>query len=181
MTAIQLLSSATPANGTSTSPGRTSTTSGVTSTKANDQLTKDTFLKLLVAQLRYQNPLSPQDGTAFIAQTAQLNMTERLDELATVAKTTLAASNIRAASELVGRTITYNNGSAIVEGTVAAARLNGGAPVLLIGKIEVPLDAVLEVRAAATPAPAAAASTAPPAAVPTTSSALEETGGKSAA
>jgi flagellar basal-body rod modification protein FlgD len=38
---------------------------------------KDQFLKLLVAQLEHQNPLSPQDGAAFIAQLAQFTAVEQ--------------------------------------------------------------------------------------------------------
>ena len=42
---------------------------------------KDTFLKLLVAQLKYQNPLEPTDSAAFMAQTAQFTVVEKLDAL----------------------------------------------------------------------------------------------------
>ncbi len=39
---------------------------------------KDMFLKLLVAQLKNQDPLAPQDGTAFVAQLAQFNSLDQL-------------------------------------------------------------------------------------------------------
>jgi flagellar basal-body rod modification protein FlgD len=38
---------------------------------------KDTFLRLLVAQLKNQDPLNPADGTAFVAQLAQLTQLEQ--------------------------------------------------------------------------------------------------------
>jgi flagellar basal-body rod modification protein FlgD len=38
---------------------------------------KDTFLKLLVAQLQNQSPLNPADGTAFVAQLAQFSQLEQ--------------------------------------------------------------------------------------------------------
>ena len=102
-------------------------------TAANDRLGKDDFLKLLVAQLKYQNPLSPMDGTAFVAQTAQLTMTESLTELSKLQQTSVSDGNRRSAAELVGRTITYANGDKVIEGTVTSALMNGGNPVLLIG------------------------------------------------
>jgi flagellar basal-body rod modification protein FlgD len=47
-------------------------------TEANDSTGKDAFLKLLVEQLKNQDPLNPQDGTQFVAQLAQFNSLERL-------------------------------------------------------------------------------------------------------
>lgn len=37
---------------------------------------KDMFLKLLVAQLRHQDPLQPQDGIQFVTQLAQFTALE---------------------------------------------------------------------------------------------------------
>ena len=39
---------------------------------------KDTFITLLVAQLKNQDPLDPQDSTQFLAQLAQFNSLEQL-------------------------------------------------------------------------------------------------------
>jgi flagellar basal-body rod modification protein FlgD len=43
----------------------------------NTRATRDDFLKLLVAQLSHQDPLAPQDGTAFVTQLSQLAQTEQ--------------------------------------------------------------------------------------------------------
>ena len=48
-------------------------------TKATNQdLGKDAFLQLLVTQLRYQDPLEPQDNSQFIAQLAQFSALEQM-------------------------------------------------------------------------------------------------------
>ena len=39
---------------------------------------RNMFMTLLVAQLKNQDPLSPQDGTAFVAQLAQFNSLDQL-------------------------------------------------------------------------------------------------------
>lgn len=41
---------------------------------------KDEFLRLLVAQLKHQNPLDPQDGAEFVAQLAQFASLEQAAE-----------------------------------------------------------------------------------------------------
>jgi flagellar basal-body rod modification protein FlgD len=42
---------------------------------------KDAFLKLLVAQLKNQDPLSPQDGKEMAAQLAQFSSVEQLQSM----------------------------------------------------------------------------------------------------
>jgi len=42
---------------------------------------KDTFLKLLVAQIRNQDPLQPSDGIQFVSQLAQFSGLEQTMEL----------------------------------------------------------------------------------------------------
>lgn len=58
------------ANATATPTTRSNTTG--TSTDAN------MFMTLLVAQLKNQDPLQPQDGAAFVAQLAQFNSLDQL-------------------------------------------------------------------------------------------------------
>ena len=43
---------------------------------------KDTFLKLLVAQLQYQNPLDPTDSVQFVTQLAQFSQLEQTTQMA---------------------------------------------------------------------------------------------------
>ncbi|MFO7180067.1 MAG: flagellar hook capping FlgD N-terminal domain-containing protein [Pseudomonadota bacterium] len=59
------------------------------SAKGAQPLDRDAFLKLLVAQLEYQDPLKPQDSKEFVAELAQfssleqaMGINERLDLLA---------------------------------------------------------------------------------------------------
>ncbi|NNG65231.1 flagellar biosynthesis protein FlgD, partial [Pseudomonas fragi] len=47
----------------------------------SSSLGKDAFLQLLVTQLKNQNPLDPQDNTAFVAQLAQFSSLEGITTL----------------------------------------------------------------------------------------------------
>ena len=62
-----------------------------TKTTKDRELDKDAFIKLLVTQLQYQDPLEPQDNNEFIAEMAQFssleqitNMTDALKEINTM-------------------------------------------------------------------------------------------------
>jgi flagellar basal-body rod modification protein FlgD len=60
-------------------------TSGATGSTSNNAvrntLDKDAFMKMLVAQLRNQDPLNPMDGTEFAVQLAQFTSLEKLTNL----------------------------------------------------------------------------------------------------
>jgi flagellar basal-body rod modification protein FlgD len=62
--------------------GTTGTPTDKTSTtdKSKD-LGKDAFLQLLVTQLQHQDPLQPQDNSAFLAQLAQFTSVESLEQI----------------------------------------------------------------------------------------------------
>lgn len=47
-------------------------------TARNGELGRDEFLQLMVAQLKNQSPLNPQNGTEFVAQMAQFSSLDQL-------------------------------------------------------------------------------------------------------
>jgi flagellar basal-body rod modification protein FlgD len=51
---------------------------GAANSGSKNNLDKNTFMTLLVAQLKNQDPLAPQDGAQFLAQLAQFNSVEQL-------------------------------------------------------------------------------------------------------
>jgi flagellar basal-body rod modification protein FlgD len=52
--------------------------SSLTPATGGAQADSNMFMTLLVAQLKNQDPLEPQDGTAFVAQLAQFNSLDQL-------------------------------------------------------------------------------------------------------
>ena len=99
---------------------------GKVTTTANGQLGKSDFLAMLVAQMKYQDPLNPTDNTQMIAQMAQFSQLEQsLDQ-------TSATTQLQAIS-MLGRTVnaTATDGSTI-SGVVKSVATNGDMPILTL-------------------------------------------------
>jgi flagellar basal-body rod modification protein FlgD len=82
--------------------------SGLVPTVGSKELGQDAFLRLLVTQLRQQDPLNPMDSTQFTAQLAQFASLEQLTKanksLENVLIAQIANTNLTATS-LVGKTV----------------------------------------------------------------------------
>ena len=71
--------------------------------KKNDELGKDAFLQLLVAQMKYQDPLDPQDNSSFVAELAQFSALEQMTNVATNLEALSDVVNNMDTSVLVGQ------------------------------------------------------------------------------
>jgi flagellar basal-body rod modification protein FlgD len=85
------------------------TTTATTTVTRDDQMDKDTFLKLLVAQMRYQDPSNPTDPTQFMSQTAAFTQVEKLDQLVTQNASIVALQKTMNAGVIVGHNVTYTD------------------------------------------------------------------------
>ena len=89
---------------------------------------KDEFLKLLTTQLKYQDPMNPQDGQAMAAQLAQFSSVEQLTQInealaaqsAQFGASTQAANNAVAISA-IGKHVTAPGDLVTVSGTAPEA------------------------------------------------------------
>ncbi len=88
----------------------------------------DTFLKILVAQLKYQNPLEPEDSSTFVNQLSQLatmeqmyNVSQSMDNLATGYETSRYL-------DLIGQQVQLSQEDDIVTGKVGGVVFYDGEP-----------------------------------------------------
>ena len=109
----------------------------------NQALGKDAFLQLLVTQLKNQNPLSPQDNGAFVAQLAQFSSLEGINTLndsVNAISSNFSSSQALQASSLVGRSIITQTDKAMVDtsksmtGSVAVTAATGNVSVKITDK-----------------------------------------------
>src|SRR5215210_1726416 len=116
--------------------GYTPSSTTTTSTAGNG-LGKDTFMKLLVAQMRQQNPMEPTDDKEMIAQMTQFSMLEQITNLATSSADAAASTSMGQAVTLLGHTVTYlGSDGAVQTGTVDEVKMVSGKPNLTVGGVE---------------------------------------------
>jgi flagellar basal-body rod modification protein FlgD len=118
------------------SPAASQTTGTASSVKA----TKDDFLKLLVTQMKYQDPMNPMDNAQMTSQIAQLNTVEGINQLnATVSnlQASLMATQSMQAASLIGKTILADgNSTSLLNGSAnLSIRLEGAAESVVVDVI----------------------------------------------
>lgn len=90
------------------------------------------FLKILLTQLTYQDPLKPMDNQEFMAQMAQfsaLGQTQQLNSKIDALLTTQASLQ---SVGLIGRTVDISTASGTLTGSVVSLSLAGDSPSLSI-------------------------------------------------
>lgn len=88
------------------------------------------FLKLLIEQLRAQDPTRPVDPAEYVAQLAQFSNVEQAVRANQKLDTLLAASSLTSAGSVIGRTVTSPDGS--VTGAIAGVRIEAGTNVAIL-------------------------------------------------
>ena len=124
----------------STATSQTATTAAATksATGIAASMNADTFLTLLMTQLKNQDPTKPMDSTAYVSELATFSQVEQATKTNTKLDSLLSSSFLSQADQIIGRTITSSDGT--VTGEVqsvkitsegALARLTNGKDVLL--------------------------------------------------
>ena len=120
----------------------------------NNILGKDDFLKLLMTQLKYQDPMEPADNKEFIAQMAQFTSLEQMGNIsagfANLNRVQLGLLQETATSKaigLIGRSVEVTNPDTgeVVSGVVSGMRVVNGLPRVIIGTGEFDVDTVTKV------------------------------------
>ncbi|MBL8858734.1 MAG: flagellar hook capping protein [Planctomycetes bacterium] len=131
-----------------------STAATTAANASNETLGKDAFMKLLVSQLKNQDPLSPADNSEYIAQLAQFSSLEQMQNLndnivglAVLQQNNALMSQLTQSSSLIGQQVRYldptTNTSRI--GTVGSVKIENDLALLAIDGNSIPLGNVTEV------------------------------------
>jgi flagellar basal-body rod modification protein FlgD len=114
----------------------------------------ETFLKLLVAQMQYQDPLEPQSNADFIAQLAQMSSLTEMQSMNSTMGTTKALDYV--GKEVYASVLNSQTGvTEIYDGIVTGVTMKNGEAYVIMGKYAICVDditAIAEVTQTETPA-----------------------------
>lgn len=123
------------------------------SKQVNKSLGQDEFLKLLVAQLKNQDPMSPMQDADFIAQLAQFSALEQMTKMSASieilsANMTMLYSQslLTQGAALIGKDAVGINGTGQeVTGRITSVSWLNGSLVVMVGDTLLSLDSIMEI------------------------------------
>ncbi|RNL80243.1 flagellar hook capping FlgD N-terminal domain-containing protein [Nocardioides marmorisolisilvae] len=145
-----------PATESVTTQGMFGTADSSSSTGKSASADKDMFLQLLVAQMRYQDPMNPTDSSQFLAQSAQFTALEKMQDVADKTAQLFQAQVSFGASGFIGKTVTWPDSDGNTQtGTVHGVTFGKDGPMLDVGATDpISIASVLSVTdGASTTAP----------------------------
>ena len=136
-------------------PGQVATHTATTQVSNANGFDSETFLKLLVAQLKYQDPSDPASSSELMAQTATLAQVQSLDAIAGQQSALLTLQKSMSAGALVGQTVSYTDtDGAAKTGLVTAVKISSDSSAeskAVIGGVDVDLSRVSQVSLTTAP------------------------------
>jgi flagellar basal-body rod modification protein FlgD len=130
---------------TSALASQSSQSSNKQSTEKTNAVDKEFFLKLLITQMKYQDPLAPTDNSEFVSQTAQFTLLEEVQALKT-------EFILNKSVNLIGKYVEGNMKNSVtgeyetVGGYVDSVTISSGKPTLHIGSLRLSPENITGVR-----------------------------------
>ncbi|MCF8009897.1 MAG: hypothetical protein K9L17_03355 [Clostridiales bacterium] len=116
------------------------------SSQSTQKLDKQAFLQILVDQMRYQNPMKPQDSSAFINQMVQLSTMESMANLTSTIEDMQRSQEFNTAAGFIGKEVKLcDENDNIVQGTVEKVATQDGEPLLVVGGSSYKMDRLVSV------------------------------------
>ena len=105
-------------------------------------LDKDAFLRLLVEQLKNQDPMNPQDSGEFIAQLTTFSNLEQLTNLNNEVQQMKRSLDMMQASALIGKLVEIQTLDGTVSGIVEKVSVGAGNVNVFVGGAQYGIDTI---------------------------------------
>ncbi|MGE5417120.1 MAG: flagellar hook assembly protein FlgD [Acidobacteriota bacterium] len=154
VTAAANTTNTTATNTTATNTTATNNSKNALTTSTQKILGKDDFLKLLISQLKNQDPLEPVKDQDFIAQMASFSSLEQMNNLNTAFtdlnsffKENMQSSMLlQQAGSMLGSVVEYTIADGTTKtGLVSSVRMDKGTPVLMVNGEKVDMSTITSI------------------------------------
>ena len=108
-------------------------------------LDKDTFLMIMIEQLKHQNPMEPVGSDKFLSQMAQFTIMEQLLNLNQSFETIIKMQKINNAAEMIGKSVKIATEEGLIEGTVEKVAVRDDKVQVVVNNIHYDLDKITEI------------------------------------
>lgn len=109
---------------------KTSTSANSTTATSSNSVDYNTFLQLLVAEMKNQDPTNPMDTSEYMSQFAQLSTVEQAMQTNAKLDALLSSQALSQADGLIGRTVSFiDTTGESVTGKIASISINNGGSV----------------------------------------------------
>ena len=116
---------------------------GTAATLTRNGIGMQDFMRILLTQLTFQDPLKPMDNQQFMAQMAQFTSLEQTQQLNDRMNALLSTQAALQSVGLIGRTVDVQADGGLVTGQVTALSLQGDSPLIsLLTPFGVAIDSV---------------------------------------
>jgi flagellar basal-body rod modification protein FlgD len=114
-----------------------------TTGQANTQADSDMFLKLMVAQMKYQDPMNPTDSSQMLTQNAIFTEVQAVQEMQKEMGMVLSSQMAFGTAAMIGQNVSWVDANgALQTGKATGAAFGASGPVLLVGDQQVPVSSI---------------------------------------
>lgn len=141
--------------------GYNNNNSGSKSISGSTELNKDDFLKLLIAQLKHQDPMSPMDNNQFMDQLVQFSSLEQMSNMATAVeelKESMVILNSQSlltqGAAMIGKEVTgiistgEDGETEEITGVITSVKWADGSLKVMVGEKALAMEEIVEIREA---------------------------------
>lgn len=137
-------------DGVGDTPYSSSDNTNQVSNKSYNDLGESDFLKLLVAQLKNQDPMSPTDNTQFVAQLAQFSTLEQMSNMAasmSALQYNMNQSLLTQGASLIGKeAVAVDSKGVKTTGVITSVSWLNGSLAVMLGDKLTSIDDIMEIK-----------------------------------
>lgn len=117
-----------------------------TTGQATTQADSDMFLKLMVAQMKYQDPMNPTDSSQMLTQNAIFTEVQAIQEMQSEMGLLLSSQLAFGSAAMVGQKVSWVDSNGLVKsGTVNSVDFTTAGPVANVGDEQIPINSIASV------------------------------------